>query len=121
MFQFGYGVPGRFRYLGHLLNLLLIQANVQLSQVITRQNERVVDELIDVDSVVFVGLETLGEEQCGLDCDWFTDAEHVVATVYLLDQVLHLVRMERSTTHHELVAHYAQSPNVDFVRVRTLS
>ena len=64
------------------------------------RNERMIDELSDVDSVFFHGLQALEKEEAGLELDVLAlDSHFVAAIVDLPHQLAHLEAVERGHTH----------------------
>ena len=72
------------------------------------------------DSIVFVHLKTLDEEEGTFAGESLIEGDFVPSIVDLGDQVLHLVGVEWRLANHHLIQHDTKSPCVDLGTVASL-
>jgi len=74
-------------------------------------------KLVHVNSIVFIGLQALSEEEGTLDGQGLHESHTVATFVNLCHQFLHFKRMERSYAHQKFVQHDAKRPSINLVTV----
>ena len=79
-----------------------------------------VDKILNVNSIIFISLQTWRQEKCTLNWDRLVQTDSVVTFIYFVNQILHLVWMEWGSTHQQLIAHNSNRPNINFVAVTLL-
>lgn len=79
-----------------------------------------VQQLINVNAVSFVGLQSLGQEKSAFDRDGLPQNDCVITFVDLGNQIFHFVRVEGCAAHQQFVAHDTDGPHVYSVTVRSL-
>lgn len=79
-----------------------------------------VDKILNVNSIIFISLQTWRQEKCTLNWDRLVQTDSVVPFIYFVNQILHLVWMEWGSTHQQLITHNSNRPNINFVAVTLL-
>ena len=77
-------------------------------------------QLLNWDTVVFVHLEALDEEQARLDVNRFVEADFVAPIINLCDQIFHLKTVEGRDADEHFIEHYSEGPSVDLLAITAL-
>ena len=84
-------------------------------------NEGMLADLLNGDSITFLHLQLLDEEEARFDEDWLILSLKLVATVVELgDQVLHVVAVKGCHTDKHFVEHDTECPSVYHLAISAL-